>query len=224
MTKIGIIGAMGSEIELLRTKLTGDLHETVYAGRTFYSGQIGGTNAVLVCSGIGKVNSAITAQLLIDHFGVTAVINTGVAGGAGKASVRDVVISSEVLYHDMDLEILSHSYPFQKTFTADTRLVKCASAACEGRVTAYIGRIATGDQFICEKAVKDDIVARTDPMAVEMEGGSIAHTCASNDIPFVIIRSISDNADDDAAMSFDVFEKIAANDAAEIVISMLQNM
>lgn len=223
MTKIGIIGAMGSEIELLRTKLT-DINETVYAGRTFYSGKIGNSDVVLVCSGIGKVNSAITTQLLIDHFDVTAVINTGVAGGAGKASVRDVVVSTEVLYHDMDLEILSHNYPFQRTFTADAQLAKLALSACEGKVTAFAGRIATGDQFICEKTVKDDIVARTDPMAIEMEGCSIAHTCASNSIPFVIIRSISDNADDDAAVSFEVFEKIAANDAAEIVISMLKNM
>lgn len=223
MTKIGIIGAMGSEIELLRTKLA-DVKETVYAGRTFYSGRLGACEVVLVCSGIGKVNSAITTQILIDHFNIAAVINTGVAGGAGKASVRDVVVSTEVLYHDMDLEILSHSYPYQKTFTADPRLVKLAFAACEGKVTAYTGRIVTGDQFICEKAVKDDIVARTSPMAIEMEGGSIAHTCASNDIPFVIIRSISDNADDNAEVSIEVFGKIAANDAAEIVISMLQNL
>ena len=223
MTKIGIIGAMGSEIQLLQSKLT-DMSESVYAGRTFYCGKIGGTDTVLVCSGIGKVNSAITAQLLIDHFGVSAVINTGVAGGAGKASVRDVVVSTEVLYHDMDLEILSHSYPYRHTFTADPQLVKLALAACEGKVTAYAGRIATGDQFICEKAVRDDIVARTDPMAIEMEGCSIAHACASNDVPFVIIRSISDNADDDATMSFETFEQIAANDAAEIVIAMLHSM
>lgn len=223
MTKIGIIGAMGSEIQLLQSKLT-DMSESVYAGRTFYCGKIGGTDAVLVCSGIGKVNSAITAQLLIDHYGVSAVINTGVAGGAGMASVRDVVVSTEVLYHDMDLEILSHSYPNQRTFSSDPQLVKLALAACEGKVTAYAGRIATGDQFICEKAVRDDIVARTDPMAIEMEGCSIAHACASNDVPFVIIRSISDNADDDAAMSFETFEQIAANDAAEIVVAMLHSM
>ena len=223
MTKIGIIGAMGSEVELLKTRLT-DCQETVAAGRHFYSGNIGSAPVVLVCSGIGKVNSAVTCQLLIDLFHVSAVINTGVAGGAGKATVRDVVVSTDAVYHDMDQEILSHNYPFVKGFTADPTLVQLAMNACAGKVTAYAGRIATGDQFICERAVRDDIVARTQPMAIEMEGGSIAHTCAVNSIPFVIIRSISDNADDDAEMSFETFEKIAANDAAEIVTAMLHQM
>ena len=220
---IGIIGAMGSEIELLKTHLT-DMKETVFAGRSFYCGKIGGSDVVLVCSGIGKVNSAITAQILIDRFNVSAVINTGVAGGAGGMGVRDVVISTETVYHDMDAEILSHSYPYLKAFQADQKLVELALAACEGKVRAKAGRIATGDQFICERSVKDDIVARTSPLAIEMEGGSIAHACASNEIPFVIIRSISDNADDEAEMSFETFEKIAANDAAEIVTAMLHSM
>ncbi len=223
MAAVGIIGAMGSEVELLKSRLIG-CEEKKIAGRSFYCGKIGEKDVVLVCSGIGKVNSAITAQILIDHFSVDSVINTGVAGGAGGVGVRDVVVSTETVYHDMDAEILSHCYPFMKAFQADETLAKLALKACEGRVKAVAGRIATGDQFICEKEVKDDIVTRTSPMAIEMEGGSIAHTCASNGIPFVIIRSISDNADDEAEMSFETFEKLAADDAAEIVTAMLRLM
>ncbi|MBQ4051646.1 MAG: 5'-methylthioadenosine/adenosylhomocysteine nucleosidase [Oscillospiraceae bacterium] len=220
MKKIGIIGAMGSEIELLRARME-NVTETIRAGRTFYSGKLGGTETVLVCSGIGKVNSAMTAQMLIDLFETDAIINTGVAGGAGAAKVRDVVVSTELTYHDMDQDILAQGWPNVKYFTADEKLRALAVKACEGRVTCHEGLIATGDQFIGSADVKADIVARLSPLAVEMEGGSIAHVCAGNGIPFVVIRCISDNADDGAEMSFETFVKLAADDAAEIVTSML---
>ncbi|MDD6033747.1 MAG: 5'-methylthioadenosine/adenosylhomocysteine nucleosidase [Oscillospiraceae bacterium] len=223
MKKIGIIGAMGSEVALLREKMTGT-KESVYAGRTFYEGMLGGKDAVLVCSGIGKVNSAMSAQLLIDHFAVDAVINTGIAGGAGDVKIRDVVVSTEVTYHDMDLRILALGYPNLEYFTADPTLRSLAEEACEGLVRCHPGRIATGDQFIESKAVKDDIVSRLQPLAVEMEGGAIAHVCAANGLPFVVIRSISDNADEEADMSFHTFEQLAADDAARIVLSMLEKL
>ena len=228
MGKIGILGAMTSEITLLKDRMS-DRRETTRAGRTFYEGKISGADVVLVCCGIGKVNSALTCQMVIDWFGVDAVINIGVAGSGGEAKVREIVVSSDAIYHDLhglnaEDEILPQCYPFVRSFQADPKLVQLAMDACKGRVKAYTGRIATGDQFIGSKEVKDDIVARTHPMAIEMEGTSIAHACAVNDIPFVIIRSISDNADDGAEMSFDTFETIAANDAAEIVTTMLQKL
>ena len=221
MKPIGIIGAMGLEVEELRDALE-DRAETVLAGRSFYSGRLGGTGVVVVCSGIGKANAAITTQLLIDHFAVRAVINTGIAGGAlPDIRVRDVVVSDTVVYHDMDPRILAIGYPHLQEFTADEELSQKALRACEGRVRALRGRIATGDQFIADSAVKADIVARTAPACVEMEGGAIAHTAASNGVPFVVIRSISDNADDEAEMSYETFERIAASDAAAIVRKML---
>ena len=124
MNPIGIIGAMGLEVELLRDRMDGRT-ETVFAGRHFYAGKLGGTDAVLVCSGIGKVNAAITTQILIDHFSVRAVINTGIAGGTHAGiQVRDVVISDTVVYHDMDQRILALSYPNLREFSADAGLME----------------------------------------------------------------------------------------------------
>lgn len=224
MNRIGIIGAMGSEVEHLR-KIMGEPKETVAAGRTFYAGKIGDIDVVLVCSGIGKVNSAMSAQMLIDRFGVDAIVNTGIAGGAKNARVRDVVVSTEAAYHDMELRLVALSHPYMERFAADDALVRKAQKACSDcGITCHLGRIATGDQFISDKAVKDDIVSRLDPSAVEMEGGAVAHVCAANGVPFVIIRCISDNADDEAEMDFDTFEQLAADDAAKIVVSMLKQM
>lgn len=224
MERIGIVGAMGSEVELLKSKLE-DCEEIKTSGRTFYLGKINGTEAVLVCSGIGKVNSAMSTQMLIDIFGVDAVINTGIAGGAGEAKIRDCVISDEVAYHDMELRFVAMNYPFTETFKASDKLIALAQKACDNTgIKSFVARIATGDQFIADKDVKADIVKRLNPSAVEMEGGAVAHVCAVNDVPFVIIRTISDNADDGAEMSFDVFEKIAADDAAKIVADMLKQM
>lgn len=218
---IGIIGAMGLEVEELKNILK-DRTEKVIAGRHFYSGKLGSTDVVVVCSGIGKVNAAITTQLLIDHFQIESVINTGIAGGASfDVHVRNVIISDAVVYHDMDPRILAIGYPHLSEFKADSSLVEKACKACEGKVTYFIGKIATGDQFISDSAVKADIVARTSPMCIEMEGGAVAHTAAANGIPFVVIRCISDNADDGAEMDYDTFEKIAADDAAAIVKAML---
>ncbi|MCI8601358.1 MAG: 5'-methylthioadenosine/adenosylhomocysteine nucleosidase [Oscillospiraceae bacterium] len=221
MEKIGIIGAMGSEVTLLQKRMA-DVKETAYAGRVFYEGTLGGKAAVLVCSGIGKVNSAMTAQLLIDRFGVSAVTNTGIAGGAGNAHVRDVVISTDITYHDMELRILALGYPNLEFFQADKALQQAAAAACEGHLRYHLGRIVTGDQFISSKEVKEEIVSRLHPLAVEMEGGSIAHVCTANAVPFVVIRCISDNADDEAEMSYDTFEQLAADDAAQVVERMLE--
>lgn len=223
MQKVGIIGAMGSEVTLLREKMT-DAVETVYAGRTFFEGKLAGKDAVLVCCGIGKVNSAMSAQLLIDRFGVTAVINTGIAGGAGEVGIRDVVVSTDITYHDMEQRILALGYPNLEFFEADSRLCELAAEACAGKLTCHLGRIATGDQFIESSQAKEDIVSRLHPLAVEMEGGAVAHVCAANGIPFVVIRSISDNADEEADMSFHTFEQLAADDAAGIVLTMLEKM
>ncbi len=220
MNKLGIIGAMGLEISLLLTQMK-DVKETVVAGRNFYEGTLSGKPAVLVCSGIGKVNSAITAQLLIGHFKADGIINTGVAGGAGETRIRDIVISTDAVYHDMDPEILALSTPFLKAFSADETLIKAAKAACEKRkIRFFTGRIATGDQFIADEKIKEDIVRRTEPLAIEMEGAAVAHVCVSSDIPFVVIRSISDNAGEGGEALYEEFKDVAADDAAFIVREM----
>ncbi|HIQ58557.1 MAG TPA: 5'-methylthioadenosine/adenosylhomocysteine nucleosidase [Candidatus Merdivicinus intestinavium] len=223
MKPVGIIGAMGVEVEKLKGRLE-NCRESVFAGRSFYEGKLNGTDVVVVCAGIGKVNAAITTQLLIDRFDVESVINTGIAGGAHPGiKVRDVVISDVVVYHDMDPRILAISYPHLSEFTADPALIERAERACDARKVRWMtGKVATGDQFISDSAVKADIVARTAPCCVEMEGGAIAHTAAANGVPFVVIRCISDNADNSADMDYATFEKLAADDAAAIIEAMLQ--
>lgn len=224
MKRIGIIGAMGSEIELLKSFIL-IKEEKLIAGRTFYEGNVENTEVILVCSGIGKVNSAMSAQILIDKFNVDAVINTGIAGGAGGVKVRDVVVSTEVFYHDMDKRILALSYPNLESFKADEKLVNLVNDVCKDEnINCISGIIATGDQFIDNKDLKDDIVKRINPNAIEMEGGAVAHVCVSNKLPFVVIRCISDNADDSAQMDYDTFEKLAADDAAKIVLKLLKRI
>ena len=154
MKPMGIIGAMGLEVELLRDRME-DRKETVIAQRHFYSGKLGGKDVVLVCSGIGKVNAALTAQILIDRFDIGAVINTGIAGGTYPGlKVRDVVISDSAAYHDMDPRILALSPPHLEEFRADPELAQRAADACKGRVNCRVGRIATGDQFISDSKVR----------------------------------------------------------------------
>jgi adenosylhomocysteine nucleosidase len=225
MKRIGIIGAMGKEVALLRQRMEGCALEK-WAGREFFIGRLNGKEAVVVESGIGKVNAAMTAQLLIDHYQVEAIVNTGVAGGGdNRIKVRDMVISTEVTYHDMDLEILAQGYPNLRFFQADPGLAAAAEEACKkGGIPYCVGRIATGDQFISDRDVKADIVSRLSPFAVEMEGGAVAHVCAANEIPFLVLRSISDNADDDAWVSYEEFVKIAADDAANVLFSMLERL
>ncbi len=226
MKRIGIIGAMESEVELLKgTLLSCDTKE--YAHTTFYTGRHGNHELVVACSGIGKVNAACTAQVMIDRFGVDCIVNTGIAGGlSDELSVGDVVISHTLSYHDFTLRFLTYRYPFAETFTADNALIEAAADACEaaGGIRYVVKNIVSGDAFVTDSALKNDIKSRTDAYCVEMEGAAIAHVCAMNDIPFVVIRTISDNADDNAAFSFEQFEKETAALSAKIVLSMAESL
>ena len=226
MTKIGIIGAMESEVELIKNTLTSCVTKEI-AHTTFYIGTHGETEIVLACSGIGKVNSACTAQIMIDMFGVGSIVNTGIAGGlASEVAVSDVVISNTLTYHDFTLRFLTYRYPFTEHFTADETLVQAAKNACEtiGGIRYFVKNIVSGDAFVTDSTLKNEIKSKTDAYCVEMEGASIAHTCAINDIPFVVIRTISDNADDNAEFSFEKFAEETAVISAKIVLSMVENL
>ncbi len=222
MKTIGIIGAMDSEVALLTEALShGEKKE--YAHNTFVVGDYGDNRLVVACSGIGKVNSACTAQIMIDRFVVDCIINTGIAGGLSEnVHVGDVVISDTLTYHDFTLRFLTYRYPFTEHFTADKRLIEAAEKACEslGGINYYVKNIVSGDQFITDSAVKNRIREGSDAYCVEMEGASIAHACAMNDVPFVVIRTVSDNADDDAEMTFDQFAEQTARVSAKIVLAM----
>jgi adenosylhomocysteine nucleosidase len=223
MKTIFIIGAMPSELVDIRNTLK-DAEIKHFSGFDFYICQYNGNTVINACCGISKVNAAICTQVGIDNFSPDYVINAGIAGGMNdNVKVCDIVVSSEVLPHDIDLHFLKDYPPYCGIFKADDSLITTAEKVCkEFDVNSFRGRIVTGDAFITSTAVKADIQKRLDPYAVDMESAAVGHCCFLNKMPFVSVRCISDNADDDGAMSFDEFEKIAAKRVAEIVLRMTE--
>ena len=214
---IGIIGAMDEEVEQIVSAMELTKQETK-ASMTFNAGRLSGRDVVIVRSGIGKVNAAVCTQNLVDDFNVDYVINTGIAGSLkAEIDIADVVISSDVLHHDMDAT--GFGYPLGQiprmdtlSFAADDRLIKLAKEACAKvipQIGVHVGRVVSGDQFISDKAVKDRISKNFEGFCTEMEGAAIAQTASLNGVPFVILRAISDKADDSATMDYPAFEKQA---------------
>ena len=231
MKKIGIIGAMDEEVELIKSTMS--VENTVEkAGCTFLVGKIEGKDAVVVRCGIGKVNAAMCTQILIDLFNVDAVINTGVAGAVAEGiTVGDVVISLDALQHDMDCSPLGDPIGViprmpESIFKADERLVKLAFDASSKVISGktLTGRVVSGDQFIASKEVKDKLVKNFNGSCAEMEGAAIAHICYMNSVPYVIIRNISDSADGSADVSFVEFCKEAVIHSGKIVLEMMKNI
>lgn len=225
MKVIGIIGAMPSELADIRNVLS-DSAVVRHAGFDFYINTFDGKLVVNACCGIAKVNAALCAQAMIDKFGVEAIINTGVAGGMNTAvKVCDIVVSNEVMPHDLELRFLDNYPPYNSVFKADKKLIDLACETCDEKGYArHIGRIVSGEAFISSSEVKNAICERLSPLAVDMETAAIGHCAFMNEVPFVSIRCISDNADDEGEMSFDEFEKIAAKRVAEIVLEMIKKV
>lgn len=225
MNIIAIIGAMPSELTDIR-KMLGEPEIKKISGFDFYINNYKGKRIINVCCGIAKVNAAVCTQVLIDNFGPDAVINAGIAGGMNvKVKVCDIVVSDEVLPHDLDLHFLNDYPPYCGIFKADEQLVNAAVETCSRfGINCFRGRIVSGEAFISSNEVKSDILSRLDPYAVDMESAAVGHCCYLNEMPFVSVRCISDNADDDGAMSFDEFEKIAAKRVAEIVLEMCSQL
>lgn len=226
MKTIGIIGAMDVEIELLKNKVNTYKTENI-AGFNFFLGSIDDKNIIITCCGGGKVNAAACTQILIDRFGVDSIINTGIAGGLHESvKICDVVISSNVTHHDVRKKQMESCFPYKEHFEANEKLIQAASKACELHKSEnwnyHIGRIVSGESFIEDSEIKRNLIRDYSPHCVEMEGSAIGHVAYINNIPFVVIRSISDNADDEATMSYRTFETIAANKSAEIVFSMIE--
>lgn len=230
--KIGIIGAMESEVHALQQAMT-DAQAFEYAKMYFCEGKLEGQDAVVVKCGMGKVNAALCVQLLKNLFQVTHVINTGVAGALSKElDIGDIVISTEAVQHDFDLSPIG----FQKgeippfglvAFPADLKLRQIAEeSAMEAglNITVHSGRICSGDQFIAGQEQKHRIISEFGGMCAEMEGASIAQACCANDLPFVILRAISDRADDSGGVSFSVFEAEAAKHCIALVTKMMQHL
>ena len=230
--KIGIIGAMDVEIAALREAME-DPAAQVFAGMTFTEGRIGGAEAVVVRSGVGKVNAALCVQLLADRFGVTHIINTGVAGSLdNRIDIGDIVVSTDAGYHDVDATLFGYA-PGEVpqlgtvTFAADPALRKLAVdavTAAAPEIHVFEGRVVSGDQFICDRAVKERIAETFAGLCCEMEGAAIAQAACLNGLPFVILRAISDKADESVQVSYDEFEGKAAVHCAKAVLAMLQRI
>lgn len=211
---IGIIGAMEEEVAVLKDEMVNP-EVTEAASMTFYKGVLCGKDAVVVRSGIGKVNAAICAQILVDRFGVDTLIHTGVAGSLdARIDIGDVVVSTDAVHHDMDASTFGDpvgQVPRMDTFAfpADERLIRLAVEANEKanpELHTFTGRVATGDQFITSQEVKDKLIENFHPLCVEMEGVSVAHVAYLNKIPYVIVRAISDKADNSSTMDYTEFE------------------
>ncbi len=232
MKKIGIIGAMEEEVKELTSMLKAR-KERVIAGLSFNEGLIEGKEVVIVECGIAKVNAAMCTQILISEFKVDAVINTGVAGALyEELDINDIVISTDAVEYDVDASPLGDpkgTIPRMKTsvFTADSRLIEAAYSAFKEenlKFNAYKGRVVTGDQFVADNETKAELRNDFGGYCCEMEGGAIAHVAYLNKLPFVIIRAISDKADNSADMTYDEFVKIAAINSKDMVVNMLKRL
>ncbi len=229
--KLGIIGAMDIEVATLKEKME-NITVSTHAGSAYYEGTLEGCPAVVVQCGVGKVNAAICAQILINLLGVTHIVNTGIAGSlCADLDIGDLVISRDAIHHDFDLRFWDRpigQVPGMDViaFPADAMLMEAAFAAAEAENPGHtkLGRVASGDQFICSREQKQTIITNTAAICAEMEGASIAHTAYRNGIPFVIIRAISDKADDSADMDYPTFERIAAHRCANVTSRLAKTL
>ncbi|MGB2080014.1 MAG: 5'-methylthioadenosine/S-adenosylhomocysteine nucleosidase [Vibrio sp.] len=226
--KLGIIGAREQEVAILKDALQG-LETHHKAGCTFYTGQCQGVDVVLLQSGIGKVAASVGTSLLIECFQPDAVINTGSAGGFDSSlNHGDIVISTEVRHHDVDVTPFGYEMGQMASqpaaFTADEKLMQLAENALAqlDDQHAVRGLICTGDVFVCTQE-RQEYIRKHFPtvVAVEMEAAAIAQTCHQFEVPFVVVRAISDVADKESPMSFDEFLPLAAKTSSAMVIKML---
>lgn len=226
---IGIIGAMEEEVAVLKQEMA--IEETVeYASMQFCKGVLCGRQVVIVRSGIGKVNAGICAQILADKFQVGVLINTGIAGSLDAAiDIGDMVISTDLVEHDMDATIFGDplgQVPRMDTFSfpADKELMEKAVAAnreANPDIQTFTGRIVSGDQFVSSAEVKAKLVEHFQAKCTEMEGAAIAHAAYLNHISCVIIRAISDKADNSATMDYPTFETKAIEHSVRLVRNLL---
>ncbi len=229
--KIAVIGAMEEEVELLREKM--DVHKAeVIAHCEYFIGTLQGKEVVLSKSGIGKVNAAMATAILFERYNPDVVVNTGSAGGYNsELKIGDLVISSEVRHHDVDVTAFGYKYgqvpQLPEAFKADASMIEIAEAAArsiEG-VQAVKGLIATGDTFMSDPDKVEFVRGKfPDIQAVEMEGAAIAQVAYQFDIPFVIIRSLSDIAGQKSEISFDKFIEKASVNSANLVMEMIKGL
>ena len=232
-TTFGVIGAMESEVARLRAALA-DAETQEYSGVTFHSGTLGARRVVLARCGVGKVNAARCAQIMIDRYSPDCIVNTGIAGGVGAGlAIADVVVGTELVQHDFDVTALGcargnlcepEHRDTPTVFRSDAALAAAFRKAAEALVGAArvkTGRIATGDLFVASAEAKRDLAETFGALAAEMEGGAIAQVAAAAKVPFVVVRAISDLADGGSPASFDQFARETAELSARILMDLI---
>ena len=232
MSLIGIIGAMEEEVSALKEQMT-EVSVTKKAGMEFCRGMLNGKPVVVVRSGIGKVNAGICTQILVDDYHVDCVINTGIAGSLKSViDIGDIVVSTDTVQHDMNA--VGFGYPLGQiprmdtlAFPADQKLIELACQVCREvnpEIQVYAGRVVSGDQFVSDKESKERIKTNFDCFCTEMEGAAIAQACYLNRIPFLIVRAISDKADDSASVDYPAFEREAIRHCVNLVLNMVKRL
>ena len=227
---LGIIGAMEIEVNRIKEQME-DVSVTDKAGMSFFEGKWNGNDVVVVRSGIGKVNAAVCAQILADTFHADAIINTGIAGSLkNEINIGDIVLSTDAIQHDMDAQGFGYApgvIPQMEVsdFQADEKLIelakKCCAEVCPD-IQGFTGRVVSGDQFISDKKKKEWLSSQFEGLCAEMEGAAIAQAAYLNHVPFLIIRAISDKADDSATMDYPEFEAMAAENSVKLLADIVR--
>lgn len=229
---LGIIGAMDEEVVKIKEHMT-QVENKKIASMEFWKGKVKEREVVVVRSGIGKVNAAICTQIMADVYHVDAVINTGIAGSLNAdINIGDIVLSTDAVEHDMDA--VTFGYPLGQvprmdtfSFKADERLRKIAKETClrvNPDVEVFEGRVVSGDQFVSDKAKKEWLIENFAGYCTEMEGAAIAHAAYLNDVPFLIIRAISDKADDSASVDYPAFEAKAIEHSVNLLLALCETL
>lgn len=228
MEIIGIMGAMPDEVAQLCEKLQ-NVEVESYGGVEYHRGFLDDKEAVVCCAGMGKANAAATTQVLITRYGASRIIFSGIAGNmTSKIGIGDVVIGKSVVYHDAELSMIAQSAPFLKAYSGDPEMIAAAEAACAAcGVKSITGLIATGDTFVGDSETKKAIEAKCAPDCVEMEGAAVGQIAAKNGVPCVVLRAMSDNADEDGhellvVKKFSIAGYVAT--ATAIVADMLKRL
>jgi len=229
---LAIIGAMEEEVSLIRKKME-EVAIVIRANMEFYKGKIFDKDVVVVRCGIGKVNAGICVQILADIYKVDGIINTGIAGSLKKEiNIGDIVLSEDALQHDVDATGFGYALgqiPRMEEFSfqADKKLLQLARKCCEQvnrDIQTFTGRIVSGDQFISNKEKKEWLVTNFQGSCTEMEGAAIAQAAYLNHIPFLIVRAISDQADDSAKMSYEEFETQAILHSVKLILAVIKEL
>lgn len=229
MSKIAIMGAMPEEIEPLLKKVE-NVKKIEYANNSYYEATYKGKKLVIAYSKIGKVFSSLTASTLIEKFGCSKLLFSGVAGAINpELHIGDLIIADKLCQHDLDITIFGHDHgyvPEGAVFVETDREFReiAKEVAKKNELTLIEGTIATGDQFVASNERKEFILSTFDADAIEMEGASVAVVCNALNTPFFVLRAISDTANDDAGMDFDEFMVGSAIISANFILDMVENI